>query len=161
MNHWMGQERAKDGFMDFLPWALVGGAVGWGLYMLLKPKPTPEPAPGATRAAPPAPIAPPSRYADLVSVDARFGQVRELYTTGRLGPEQAIMELDGLVAAANTFGTKSAADALEANALIERIAAFRRGVEDYIRMRERGVVGPSSPAISGAPRFSVMNRRPS
>lgn len=147
-----------DGFLDLLPWALLGGAAGWGLYMLLKPKPTPEPAPGSTRAAPLAPIASPSRFADLASVDLRFGQIRELYRMGRLTPEQTVIELDGLAVAAKALPRRSADDARNLDLLVGRIDAFKREVEDYIKLQEQGIVGPS-PAISGT-RFSVMNGRP-
>jgi len=149
-----------DGFLDFLPWALLGGATGWGLYMILKPilTPKPEPAPGETRAAPLAPIASPSRFADLSSVNVRFSQVRELYRMGHLTPEQTLTELDALTVAANTFGTRSTADAMDSAALIDRIYTFKREVADYMRLQEQGIVGPS-PALSGN-RFLVVNRRP-
>lgn len=161
MNPWIGQSQTEsNGFLDVLPWALLGGgAAGWGLYMLLKPKPPMrEPAPGDTRAAPLAPIASPSRFADLASVDLRFSQVRELYRMGYLTPEQTLTELDALTVAVNAFGTRSAADAMDSAALIDRIYTFKIDVADYMRLQEQGIVRPSS-VISGT-RFSLVNVRP-
>jgi len=126
--------------------------------MLLKPKPTPEPSPGSTRAAPLAPIASPSRFADLASVDLRFSQVRELYRMGYLTPKQTLTELDGLAVAAKALPRSSADDARDLDLFVGRIDAFKREVEDYIKLQEQGIVS-RSPAISGT-RFPVVNGRP-
>lgn len=139
----MGQAKKGDGFWDFLPWALLGGAVGWGLYMALKPKRGPEPPPGETRAVPPAPVGPPSRYVDLASVDARAGQVRDLFRSGGMTGEQALFELDALAAAANTFGRASAADAAEARAVLARIAAL----QNEVRVRTAPLAGNGISAV--------------
>jgi hypothetical protein len=143
----MGQDEADGEILDALPWVLLGGAAGVAAYFLLKPKQNEaESRPGTTQAAPVAPIAPPSRFADLTSVSKRFDQVRELYRMGYLTPERAFQELEALAAAANTTGQ---ADPEAARILVAKIEEFMEGIRKT-----------PSPALTGI-RFPFLNlRRP-
>jgi hypothetical protein len=149
---------ANDGFLDALPWALLGGAAGAGLYFLLKPARAAAPPPGETRAAPLPPAAPPARFANFESADIRLGQVRELYRMGHMSPEQALSETSAVEAAAAAFLAQGVATKTAVDDLVARSGAFRRQIEDFIRMRGQGVVGGAAPAMSSA-RFPVLNRR--
>ena len=150
MAHHLGQDEGDGGILDALPWVLLGGAAGVGAYFLLKPKQKEaETRPGTTQAAPVAPIAPPSRFADFASVSTRFDQVRELYRMGYLNPEQAIQELDALAAAAYTTGQ---ADPEAARLLAARIDAFREEIQEFLRLQKEA---PSPPQVGA--RFPLIN----
>lgn len=126
-----------------MPWVLLGVAGGIGLYWLLKPKA--KTVPGKTEAAPVAPLLPPSRYADLDSVDARFGQVRELYRMGYLNPEHTLGELATLEAAARNLESQ---DAEKAGAILARIETYRNEISQY--------AGSSAIVMQGR-RYRIMN----
>lgn len=126
------KEDGRD-FWGTLPFALLGGAVGWGAYMLIKNALTPTVVlPGRTQAAPVAPITAPPLYANLPPVLARFDQVKELYRMGYLSPEQALSEMATLRNAAQGFRAGSQE--------IGAMDAFVASVQDYLEMRRQGIV---------------------
>jgi len=139
IRHRMGDNKT-DG-LGSLPWILLGVAGGLGLYWLLKPKA--KSIPGVTQAAPVAPLTPPSRFADLDSVDARFGQVRELYRMGYMNQASALGELATLEAAAQNMASQ---DGEKAGLILARIDAYKNEIN-----QNNSVV-----ALKG-PRYRVMN----
>lgn len=156
----LGKKGDDGGILSTVPWIIAGGAIGYGLYLLLRPKPEPQPQPGQTQAAPVAPLAPPSRFANIESVSIRLSQVKELYRMGYLTPEQSLNEVSGLFAAAMTLSQPTAGDALEGAIVLENLRVFEKDVRDFMKLQESGVAAPTAaPAIAGA--FPVMNRRPS
>jgi len=127
-----------------LPWFLVGIAGGLGIYWVIKAlsKQSAASRPGVTQAAPVAPLTPPSRFADLDSVDARFGQIRELYRMGYMNAESALGELATLEIAAQNL---SGQDGEKAGALLARIESYKEEIQQATPV-----------ALKGA-RYKVMN----
>lgn len=123
-----------------LPW-ILGIASGIGLWFLLRPKPKLIPV-GVTQAAPMPPIASPARFANLESIAIRLDQVKTLYRSGAMTPEQALAEAGGLAAAANAF---SSSYGEAASVVYGDVTAFQSQVLDFIQLRAAGTVG-SSPA---------------
>lgn len=155
----LGQKGDDGGILSTVPWIIAGGAIGYGLYLLLRPKPEPQPQPGQTQAAPVAPLAPPSRFANIESVSIRLAQVKELYRMGYLTPEQSLNEVSGLFAAAMMLSQQTG-EALEGALVLENLRIFENDVRNFMKLQESGVAAPTAaPAIAGA--FPVMNRRPS
>lgn len=134
--HSLGQKK-DDGMGTTLLWVLAGGAAGVGLYYLLKPKAAAA-APGATRAAPLAPIEPPAAFANLDGVSTRFSQVIENYRMGRFTPQEAIAQTDGLIAAIRLLVARGAADRTMAANLVSRLEDFKSEVRGF--MAEQGVM---------------------
>jgi len=134
----------EDALTSSIPWFLIGIAGGLGLYWLLKPKAKTS-VPGVTQAAPVAPLTSPERFVDLDSVDARFGQVRELYRMGYLNAEAALAELATLVAAARSMSEQ---DAEKAGSILARIDVYAKEVGAYAQ--------GTSIAMQGR-RFRVVN----
>lgn len=111
---------------------LVGAGVGIGAYLIFfgRKANAAAPAPGMTVAAPMPPIASPARYADLASVASRLDQLKTLFRSDRMTPEQTITELDGLAAAANAFKDQPGAQDVLAN-----ISDFKAQIEDYVKFK--------------------------
>jgi hypothetical protein len=114
---------------ESLLWVFGTAGAATALYFALRPA---KALPGETVAAPLAPVSPPSAYADLAAVDARFGQVRELYRMGYLTPFQAIDQLTSLTSAAAALETAGKAGESETMALLAQIEEFARGVERFV-----------------------------
>lgn len=145
MKQTLGQSKSKgDDFLSVLPWALLGGAAGWGIYMLVKGAMTPAPGPGKTQAAALPPLAPPSAFPNFAAIVARFDEVKELYRMGYLSPEQALGEINVLLEATRAYGTPTG-DRIGATAAM---LSFQQDVREYVVMQQQGVVGPS-PGMSG------------
>lgn len=128
-------------------WFVLGGAAGVGIWYLFKNMGTPG-GPGVTVAAPMPTIAPPSRFANLQSIALRLDQLKTLYRSGYLSPEQAIAESEGLIGAANSFSLQ---EGERVNEIVPSILAFEVEVEDYIKLKRELV-----PAASGSPRVSAF-----
>lgn len=129
--HRLGENKS-DG-LGALPWVLLGVAGGLGLYWLLKPKA--KAIPGVTQAAPVAPLTPPSRFADLDSVDARFGQVRELYRMGYMNAASVLGELATLEAAARNLFEQ---DNEKANYILARIESYKGEIQQAVPISMTG-----------------------
>lgn len=132
----LGEKKETPGFNPL--WFLAGGVVGAGLWMLFSKATAPV---GQTQAALLPTVAPPSRFANLESVAIRLDQVKTLYRSGRLSPEQALAELEGLSAAANSF---SAARGEAVSDVIAAIETLKDEIRNYIELQRRGIVGPSA-----------------
>lgn len=122
-------------------WFVLGGAAGVGLWYLLKNAGGKTGGPGQTVAAPMPAIASPSRFADLQSVALRLDQVKTLYRSGYLSPEQAYAESEGLIAAANSFLSEEGERVSE---VIAAILSFEVQIEDYMEMKRELAPGASS-----------------
>lgn len=127
--------KRRKGNDDVLPWLLVGGGAGIGLYLLLKSKA--RPGPGVTRAAPVAPIRPPPAFANAESVSRRFGEVRELYTMGYLTPEETESQVAALAAALGELVRTGRASASEVDPIADEMAVFLERVEETRELLER------------------------
>lgn len=129
-------------------WFLIGAGVGVGAWYLLKntvalPGSTPS-APtstaGQTVAAPMPKTVSPSKYQNLQAVAIRLDELKTLYRSGRLTPEQAIAECEVLIAVANGFRSQ---DAERANEVVMSILAFEAEIQDFIQFKKDN---PSIPA---------------
>lgn len=130
---------ADDSSLGSLPWFLLGIAGGLGIYWVVKSlaKPSAASKPGVTQAAPVAPLTPPSRFADLDSVDARFRQVRELYVMGYMNPQAALGELTTLEIAAQSL---SGQDAEKAGTILARIESYKGEIQQATPIAMKGVM---------------------
>jgi hypothetical protein len=138
---------ADKSSLGSLPWFLLGIAGGLGVYWVIKAlsKPSAASRPGVTQAAPVAPLTPPSRFADLDSVDARFGQVRELYRMGYMNAQSALGELATLEIAAQSLSEQ---DAEKAGDILARIESYKGEIQQ--------VASYESVAMKGI-RYRVVN----
>jgi hypothetical protein len=120
---------ANNNGQGFLSWAL-GLAGGVGLWYLLRPSPA-KSGPGMTYPMALPPTASPARFANLASVEIRLDQVKTLYRGGYLTPVQALSEVKGLAAAANSFTTS---DGERASEVYAKAISFQAEIEDYMAM---------------------------
>lgn len=111
-------------------WFLGGLAAGVGAWFLYKGLMTRRSPVGGTVAAPMPGMVPPGSYPSLDAVAVRLDELKTLYRSGRLTPDQAGSELDRLAAAANGF---SLAEGERVNEVLAAIDAFRAQIEDYQR----------------------------
>lgn len=138
---------ADDSSSGSLPWFLLGVAGGLGVYWAIKAlsKPSAASRPGVTQPAPVAPLTPPSRFADLNSVDARFRQVRELYVMGYMNAKATLGELATLEIAAQNL---SGMDAEKAGDILARIESYKGEIQQ--------VASYESVALKGL-RYRIVN----
>lgn len=130
----MGQAGADGSFNPL--WFLLGGVAGIGIWQLIKGAVTGAPGgPGVTEAAPLPPVASPSRYANLDSVALRLDQVKTLYRSGQMSPEQALAETEALTSAAYNFSVQ---EGERVNEVVAPIMAFQDQVREYVRTKPIG-----------------------
>lgn len=125
----IGQRRKQEGPGSFL-WFALGGAAGIGLYFLLRPRAAS--AKGMTEVMPVPPTGAPSSYGSLKDVDKRFAEVRDLYHTARLTPEQAIAQIDELTRSAQSFASQ---DPGESNRIVADLTDFRAQIVDFMQFQ--------------------------
>ncbi len=117
-----------------LGWLLAGGVVGIGVYFIgkeLLKKSTGLPRTGDETLVMPLPTtAPPARFADLASVQARFSQLQDLYHGGYKSADDTLSEVNGLQAAATKFGTLNPSDKVTADLLVSDLESFKQKVID-------------------------------
>lgn len=99
---------------------LVGAGVGVGVWYLLKNIAT---APGATAAFP---------YANLAAVAARLDELKTLYRSGRLTPEQALEVSSILVGEARKFVVPEGG---KVNQVVDDILSFETEIQDFIKLQ--------------------------
>lgn len=137
MRHKLGQNSKADKGSSAIPWLLGGAVAGVGLYFLgkelLKPKKT---GPGETMVMPIPPSAPPERFANFASVDARFSQLRDLYNMGYKKPEETISEVEALKTATNQFAARGQVDQAIASRMISDLDAFKARILDTVQFFE-------------------------
>jgi hypothetical protein len=104
-----------------------------GLWYLIKNAAAGEQGPGQTVAAPMPPLTPPSRYGNLQAVAVRLDQVKTLYRSGQLTPQQAIAESEGLITAANGFSLQEGERVSE---VVAAILSFVAEVEGFIEFKK-------------------------
>lgn len=126
----LGQIEAATGLNPW--WFVIGAGAGIGLYYLLKDG-TAAKGPGQTVAAPMPPLTPPSRYGNLQAVAVRLDQIKTLYRSDKLKPQQAIAESEGLIAAANSFSLQEGERVSE---VVAAVLAFEAEVEDFIQFKK-------------------------
>lgn len=112
-------------------WFLFGGAVGVGVYYLLKGREAPQ-GPGRTEAGPLLPLAPPAAFANLTDIVRRLNEVRENYRMGRLAPQETLTQVDGLIVAAQTFGAQGRANPADVSTVVNDLGRFRRDVVEFM-----------------------------
>lgn len=139
MRHKLGQNAKADKGSSSVPWLLGGAVAGVGLYFLgkelFKPK-APASGPGQTLVMPVPTVAPPERFANFASVDARFSQLRDLYNMGYKKPPEALAEVEALKTATNQFAARGQVDQAIANRMIEDLDAFKARILDTIQFFE-------------------------
>jgi hypothetical protein len=126
---------------ESLLWVFGTAGAATALYFALRPAKAP---PGETVIAPVAPVSPPVEYTDLTAVDARFGQVKELYRMGYLTPSQAVDQLTGLTSAASVLQQEGKAGRDETLALLAQIEEFARGVERFVAEQRAAAQVPAA-----------------
>lgn len=133
----LGQTEGRGG-IDPL-WFVLGGIAGIGIWQLIRGSVMAAPAgPGRTQAAPLPQVAPSSRYASLDSVALRLDQVKTLYRSGQMSPEQALAETEALTSAAYNFSLQEGERVSE---VVAPILAFQDQVREYIRTQPAKPVG--------------------
>lgn len=147
----LGQIQGSTGMN---PWWFLAGAVGGvALWYVVKNAATPSFGPGKESIMPAPPKAPPSQYASLQAVAARYKQVEELYHRGDFTPEQALSESNGLIKSAKAF---SVMDAAGVSDLITEITAFQDKVKDIIQWRkDNPQYGQPTPVTNIGPGFQA------
>jgi hypothetical protein len=124
----LGQQQEKSRINPV--WFLVGAGAGVGLWFLLKsavrgvPDSTVD-----TVAAPMPPLTPPARYGNLQAVAIRLDQLKTLYRSGQVNPQQALAEVNSLIAAANSFSQEGA----RFNEVMEPLTDFKAQILDFIQ----------------------------
>lgn len=142
----LGQQGEKGGINPL--WFVLGAGAGVGLWYLIKSMGAKDQVgPGQTVAAPMPAVTPPSRYGNLQAIAVRLDQVKTLYRSGQLSPEQALAEAENLITAANSFSLQ---EGERVNEVIFPILQFKAEVEDFIQLKREQI-----PAASGSPRVSA------
>lgn len=141
----LGQQK-NSGFSPL--WFVLGAGAGVGLWYLLTSMGPKEPIRGQTVAAPLPSLTPPSRYGNLEAIAVRLDQLKTLYRSGRINPQQALAEAEGLITAANSFSQEGE----RVNEIIVPILAFKAEIEDLIEFQKSLEPIPST---SGSPRVSA------
>lgn len=111
-------------------WFLGGIAAGIGGWFLYKHVLTSRTPVGETVAAPMPGMVPPGSFPSLAAVAARLDDVKTLYRSGRLTPEQALAELGRLESAAGGFSLAEGERVDDVRALIY---AFRAQIEEFVQ----------------------------
>lgn len=129
-------------------WFVVGAGAGVGLWYLVsqlgkKPDSTVD-----TVAAPMPPLTPPSRYGNLQAVAVRLDQLKTIYRSGQVSPEQALAEAESLITAANNFHSEGE----RVGEVVMPILDFKAEIEDFIQFKKS--LEPV-PAASSYPRGSM------
>lgn len=141
----------KKGGISPLALALAGGAVGVGLYFLLKPELEKlfkgettvalTPRLPAEQIAPIAPAAPPvGGFTNIASVATRLIQVTELYRMGYMAPPAAMAETDQMITATQAFMAANPTTIQEGTDLLARIADFRDDIQEYLALQSSTAV---------------------
>lgn len=132
-NENLGQADQGSGLNPW--WFVIGAGAGVGLWYLLKNATAGKASagPGQTVAAPMPSLTPPSRYGNLQAVAVRLDQIKTLYRSGQLTPQQAIAESEGLITAANSFSLQ---EGERVNEVVAAILAFEAEVEDFIQFKK-------------------------
>lgn len=126
---------AEKPYTPSVGWFIGGAVLGIGSYFLVKElfkNPTALQRTGAdqTQAMPLPPTAPPTRFVDLDSVDARYSQLRDLYHGGYKSADDTISEINGLQAAAARFATMDPSNKVKADLLASDLEDFKQKVID-------------------------------
>lgn len=143
----LGQQQEKGGINPL--WFVLGAGAGVGLWYLLKDLGRKPDSTVDTIAAPMPALTPPSRYGNLQAVAVRLDQLKTLYRSGQVSPEQAIAEADTLIAAANSFSLQEGERVGE---VLVPIMDFKAQIEDFIQFKKS--LEPV-PAASSYPRGSA------
>lgn len=147
----MGQ--ADKSYTPSLGWFIGGAVVGIGTYFVVKElfkNPTVLQRTGTdqTLAMPLPPTAPPTRFVDLDSVDARYSQLRDLYHGGYKSADDTISEINGLQAAAARFAAQDPSNKVRADLLAADLEDFKQKVIDakqFIAQYGYGAQTPAAP----------------
>lgn len=116
-----------------LLYVVLGAAGVAALYLIFGPKEEKKPEPSVTRAGELPPREAPETYASLTEVSTRFDQMRELWTMGYMGPEEALLELDVLQNAVVDLVDGGIADTAAGVQLVGRIEAQRERIEEWVQ----------------------------
>lgn len=135
-NEGLGKTQKATGLNPW--WFLLGAGVGAGAWYLLKntvavPGSVVTSNVGQTIAAPMPTVASPSRYVNLQAVAVRLDELKTLYRSGRLTPQQAIAECEALIAVANGFRSQ---EGERANEVVTSILAFEAEIQDFIQFKK-------------------------
>lgn len=127
----LGQKQGKAGVNPV--WFLLGAGTGVGLWFLLKDLVRKAPDSTVDTVAAPMPaLTPPSRYGNLQAVAVRLDQLKTLYRSGQVNPQQALAEVDSLMAAANTFSQEGA----RFNEVMTPLVDFKAQILDFIQFKK-------------------------
>jgi hypothetical protein len=145
--------QAEKPYTPSVGWFIGGGVLGVGIYFLAKelfrtPTKLLRTGSDATQVMPLPPTAPPSRFVDLDSVDARFSQLRDLYHGGYKSADDTISEVNGLQAAAARFAAQDPSNKVKADLLASDLEAFKQQVIDakqFIAQYGYGAQAPAAP----------------
>ena len=85
-----------------------------------------------TVAAPMPPLTPPSRYGNLQAIAVRLDQLKTLYRSGQVNPQQVIAEIDSLISAAYNFPDEGE----RVNEVVGPLMDFKAQIEDFIQFQK-------------------------
>jgi hypothetical protein len=143
----LGQQEEKRGINPL--WFVLGAGAGVGLWYLLKDLGRKPDSTVDTVAAPMPSLTPPSRYGNLQAVAVRLDQLKTLYRSGQVNPQQAIAEIDSLISAAYGFSSE---EGERVNEVVGPLMDFKAQIEDFIQFQKS--LEPV-PAASSYPRGSA------
>lgn len=104
---------------------LLGAGAGVGLWYFLKNV--------AKTPVVSLPAAQPSLYANLAAVATRLDELKTLYRSGRLTPEQALVAADALIPEARKFLVP---EGDQVSRLVDQILKFETEIKEYIQTQQ-------------------------
>lgn len=113
-------------------WILIGAGAGVGLYLLLRPKSGAAP----TLVMPVPQTAAPLGFATLGAVRSRFDDLRDIYHMGKLTPQEALSQVDGLKSAVVDLASRGVGDQDGAQQLMADLDDFRAQIQDFITFKQ-------------------------
>jgi hypothetical protein len=110
-------------------WIFFGGVAGLGLWLLLKPKAKP----GETQAAD-MPEGLPSEFQSVGAVATALDDLKTLYRSGRLNPEQALGEISRLSGTLTSLQQQGVGDSASAQEVFRQLANLEADVREFMQM---------------------------